>query len=212
MKKRLLAVLMLVVLMALAGCGDGGGHHAPQLFLRQILSDEAVDADVMRDSATGALTVTQVTRDRVPSVFAGVDPLDLNEFRAFLDFPLGSVPVNGIIQSATLDIVVDSIQPSNATIPLRIELVSFQPPVFANDFDRALLPPIASTEIIPPITAADVGHHVTVDVTGLMVKAQFLGLDNFQVRLFNPSAPTPGLVEIDDTGSQTAPLLTVVFF
>jgi hypothetical protein len=205
------------MILALSGCGDGG---TPPLAITQILSDPAFDGDIRKDPATGAFTVTQ---GNTQSVFAGIDPATGAEYRAFLDFPLtgaGGVPGNAIIDSAFLDIEINSIrpQPLAGTIPVRIDLVSFQPPTLVGtDFDRTLQPALATTTIIPPIAQADFGNHVSVDVTSLMVEAQRLGLANFQLRILEDfGATAPGLVEINDTtgGNRAtlAPLLQVIYF
>lgn len=210
MKRYLVVALLFAVLAVVAGCGDGGG--GPVLVARSILSDDTVDGDI-RESAGGALTVTQVARDNVPSVFAGIDPVTLDEFRAFLDFPLAGIPFNAVINSASLDLVIVSLSPALGSAPLRVELVSFPPPLIAADFDRVLRPPLAFTIIAPPITASDVGRHVVFDVTGLMRVAQANALPRFQVRILTDlGIVTPGLVEIDDSISATAPLLRVSYF
>jgi hypothetical protein len=159
----------------------------------------------------------------VQSVFAGINPYTGAEYRAFLDFPLtgaGGVPGNAVIVSATLDIVINSILPLPlyGTIPIRIDLVSFQPPtLLASDFNRTVQPALATTTIVPPISQSDFGHHVPVDVTPLMVEAQRLGLPDFQVRILEDlGIVEPGLIEINDTtGAQQdllAPLLQVTYF
>jgi hypothetical protein len=61
-----------------------------------------------------------------PSVLAGIDPDTGFESRAFLDFPLtgaGGIPGSAIINSATLDIFINSIsiRPAASSIPIRIE-------------------------------------------------------------------------------------------
>jgi hypothetical protein len=203
----------------LAGCGGGdGGDRAPQLFTTQIFSDSGFDGDI---EDTSPRTVTQGMTPSVQSVFAGIDPVTFTEFRAFLDFPLtgaGGVPGNAIIDSAFLEISVKDIQPTTGSIPILIELVSFQPPtLLESDFDRGLQPPLASTTISPPITQADVGANISIDVTSLMVEAQRLGLVDFQVRIMEDLGPAiPVLIEIDDTTgadrSLHAPLLTVTYF
>jgi hypothetical protein len=158
----------------------------------------------------------------IQSVFAGIDPSTGNEYRAFLDFPLGGqngVPLNASIASATLDIVIDSVSVSpGAAIPIRVDLVSFPPPLIVTDFDRNTLTPLASV-IGPLITSADVNNHVFIDVTPLMVEAQIQAVPNFQIRIledFGPPVPLQGLIEIDDsTGANRtalAPLLQVQYF
>lgn len=218
MKGTFLAALMVVITLALTGCG-GDGVSSPPIFVTQILSDPAFDGDIMQDPL-GAFRVTQ---GNTQSVFAGIDPTTGAEFRAFLDFPLtgvGGVPGNAIIVSATLDIVINSIQPQplTGTIPIRIDLVSFQPPtLLPTDFDRTLQPALATITITPPISQADFGNHVLVDVGLLMQEAQRLGLPDLQLRILEDlGAVSPGLIEINDTTGANrtllAPLLEVSYF
>jgi len=208
MKKMLLAAMMWSILLALTGCGSSD-HGAPLTFSTEIVSAPALDGDIVEGSS-GVLTVTQ----GASSLFAGIDPGTLEEYRAFIGFPLtgiGGVPLNAVIVSATLNIVIDSIQPLNGTIPIRIELVSFTPPLLGTDFDRNLLPQLAATAIIPPISRFDVGTNVSVDVTSLMAEAQRLGLPAFQIRILEDfGIVDPGLIEIND--DTLPPLLEVVYF
>ena len=208
--------------ISLAGCGggDGGVAPPPPAVTTQIQSDPGFDGDIAQTSPI-SFTVTQGMSPTVQSVFAGIDPVTLAEYRAFLDFPLtgaGGVPGNAIIDSAFLDIHIDSLQPTIGTLPILIELVSFQPPTLLDtDFDRTLQPPIASVVVNPPITQADVGTNVSIDVTPLMVAAQNAGLVDFQVRIMEDLGPAiPILMEIDDTTGASrntfAPLLTVTYF
>jgi hypothetical protein len=207
--------------ISLAGCGggDGGVAPPPPAVTTQILSDPGFDGDIATSPIS--FTVTQGMSPTVQSVFAGIDPVTRAEYRAFLDFPLtgaGGVPGNAIIDSAFLDVHVDSLQPTIGTLPLLIELVSFQPPTLLDtDFDRTLQPPLASIVVNPPISQADVGTNISIDVTPLMVEAQSLGLVDFQVRIMEDLGPAiPILMEIDDTTGASrntfAPLLTVTYF
>ncbi len=213
MRRIILATMMLFITLAQTGCGDH--HHERPTVVTQIVSDPAFDGDIERDVA-GVFTITQGNSQ---TVFAGIDPFTLSEFRAFLDFPLsgpGGVPANAAIVSATLDIVIDNIQPLSGAIPIRIDLVTFQTPLVPADFDRDLQPPLATT-FFSPISAVDVGNHVFIDVTSLMAAAQSLGLVDFQVRIFEDfGALSPGLIEIDDTTGPNrinrAPVLTVTHF
>jgi hypothetical protein len=157
----------------------------------------------------------------VQSVFAGIDPATQTEFRAFLDFPLtgtGGVPSNARIESAFLDIYINSLQPSTASLPILIELVAFQPPtLIGTDFDRTIQPPLAYVQVSPPFALADVGTNVSIDVTSMMVEAQQRGLADFQVRIMEDLGPAiPGLIEINDTTGADralhAPQLTVTYF
>jgi hypothetical protein len=120
--------------------------------------------------------------------------------------------------SAFLDIYIDSLQPNVGTIPILIDLVSFQPPTLIDtDFDRGLQPALASVVVSPPLSQADVGTNVSIDITPLMIEAQRLGLIDFQVRIMQNVGPAiPILLEIDDTTGadrgKFAPLLTVNYF
>ena len=223
MKRTFLYAIMVVISLSLTGCGGGGdGSSAPQ-YTTQILSDPVYDGDIAQDPDTGSFSITQGMTPSVQSVFAGKEPVSLVEYRAFLDFPLsgvGGVPLNAVIVSATLDIVINNIfLPAQAnTIPIRIELVSFQPPTLVEtDFSRTLQPALAFTTIAPPISQADVGNHVFVDVTSLMIEAQRLELPDFQVRILEDLGIVfPGLVEINDTTGglrgALAPLLEVTYY
>lgn len=220
MKRMLLAMSAVLMILALAACGSGGNGSSPQLFVTTILSDPVLDGDIQKDPVTGAFIVTQ---GNTQSVFAGIHPASGVEYRAFLAFPLtgaNGVPGSAIIDSAFLDIVISSIvpQPLTSTIPVRVDLVSFPPAsLLGSDFDRTLQPALATTTVVPPISQADFGGHVTIDVTPLMVEAQRLGLLDFQVRIMEDlGIVTPGLIEINDTTganrNSLAPLLQVTYF
>jgi len=220
MKTVFFSALTLIVL-TLTGCGSDhhSDYYAPPPFYTQILSDAALDGDIAR--SVGGVTTT-ITQGAAESYYAGFDPADGAELRAFLQFPLagaGGVPAGAAIQSATLDLLINSIQPNPllGTIPIRIDLVDLDPPtLFLEDFDRALQPALATTTIYPPIAQTDFGQHVFVDVTALMQEAQFLGLPKFQVRILVDPGTTSGLIEINDsTGvnrATLAPLLDVSYF
>ena len=208
-------------ILSLSGCGGGGGDYAaPQPVQTQILSDAQFDGDIEQTSPN-TFTITQGMSSSVQSVFAGIDPVAGTEFRAFLDFPLtgsGGVPGNASINSAFLEFYVDDLQPASGSLPLRIDLVAFQPPtLIETDFDRTLQPALASVIVTPDISSSDVGKFVPVDVTALMVEAQRRGLVDFQVRIMEDlGPPIPVLMIIDDsTGANRgsrAPLLTVTYF
>jgi hypothetical protein len=219
MKSILRVVLGVFLVLAVAGCG-GGGHSSSPEITTQILSDPVSDGDIALDPLTGLFTITQVNTQ---SVFAGINPVTNVEYRAFLDFPLtgaGGVPGKAIIVSAFLDIVINNIETQRLgdTIPIRIDLVSFSPPSLrGTDFDRTLQPALATTTIIPPISQADFGKHVLVNITTLMDEAQRLGLANLQLRILEDLGPVvPGRIEINDTtganSSTLAPLLEVTYF
>ena len=212
-----MAVVVVGALLGLAGCGGGDNRMAPQ-FTTQILSDAGFDGDI--EQASGGYVVTQGMSPNVQSVFAGIDPVAQTEFRAFLDFPLsgsGGVPGDAFIDSAFLEFFVDDLQPGNGSVPIRVELVSFQPPnLIGTDFDRAIQPPLAAVVVTGEVNGADVGHFVPVDVTSLMIRAQQLGLVDFQVRVMEDLGPAIyTLMVIDDTTGANrqsrAPLLTVTY-
>jgi hypothetical protein len=211
-------VAILGGLLALGGCG-GGGDDGRSQFVTHILSDPGFDGDIEL-TLGGAYVVTQGMSPSVQTVFAGIDPTSGSEFRTFLDFPLsgsGGVPGDAFIDSAFLEIFVDDVVPTSGSLPLRIELVSFQPPnLIGTDFDRSAQPALAAVSIPGDVTQADVGHFIPVDVTALMIRAQQLGLVDFQVRVMEDLGPAIStLMVIDDTTganrSAQAPLLTVTY-
>lgn len=214
------SVAAMLSLLGLCGCGGGGGDSgsSPQV-VTQILSDAAYDGDIEQTSP-GAYVVTQGMSATVQTVFAGIDPMAGTEFRAFLDFPLsgsGGVPGNAIIDSAFLEFLVDNVEPPAGSVPIRVDLVSFQPPsLLGTDFDRSAQPALASVLVQGDVTATDIGHFVSVDVTPLLVATQQLGLVDLQVRILEDLGPANfTLVEIDDSTAadrrSRAPLLTVTY-
>ena len=222
MHVRIPVIATACVILSLSACGGGGGggDNAPQPVQTQILSDAQFDGDIEQTSPN-TFTITQGMSSTVQSVFAGIDPVAGTEFRAFLDFPLtgsGGVPGNASIDSAFLEFYVDDLQPSTGKLPLRVDLVAFQPPtLIETDFDRTVQPALASVIVTPDISSSDVGKFVPVDVTALMVEAQRRGLVDFQVRIMEDlGPPIPVLMIIDDsTGAargSRAPLLTVTYF
>ena len=207
-------------LIVLAGCGGGGDNiDQPEIVQTQILSDSGFDGDIEQTGPDTA-TVTQGMGPNVQTVLAGIDPNTGDEFRAFLHFPLGGaggVPANARIDSAFLEVFIDDLDPTNAVVPVRVELVSFQQPMVATDFDRTAQPPLAFVTVSPRLGPSDVGKYVPIDVTPLMVEAQRRGLADFQVRIMEDLGPAvPVLMIIDNsTGSKRssfAPLLTVTYF
>lgn len=217
--KRIAFILLVSLVLIAAGCGSSENVVVP-VVTTQILSEAGYDGDIAKAAGTGTLTITQ---GNTQSVFAGFDPVDGAEYRTFLNFPLngsGGVPGNAVIVYATLDLYINGITPNplTGTIPVRIDLVDFSPfTLVGSDFDRTILPALASTTISPPISPSDFAQHVPVDVTGLMVEAQRLGLLNFQLRILrDPGTTTPGLIEINDTiganRGTLAPLLEVSYY
>jgi len=218
---KLFSIALAFAALSLAGCHDNGYHddHPRYSSTTQIMSDPAYDGDIEQTSST-TYNVTQGMNANVQSVFVGIDPNTSTEFRAFLDFPLtGShgVPGNAIIDSAYLDFYVDSLTPITGVLPLRVELVSFQPPtMIGTDFDRTSQPALAYVIANPSFDRNDVGVNSSIDVTSLMIKAQQLNLQDFQIRIMEDLGPAINvLMEIDDTTgsnrSNHAPLLMVTY-
>lgn len=206
-------------LLSLPGCG-GGDDNGPQRYTTQILSDSRFDGDI-EEIGPNSYTVTQGMSLSVQSVLVGIDPVSGTEFRAFLDFPLSGtrgVPGNARIESARLDIYINDLLPITGRLPVRVDLVAFQPPtLIGSDFDRTLQPALASVIVSPDITRSDVGTFVPINVTSLMVEAQRRGLVDFQVRIMEDLGPAiPVLMIIDDAiGSNRgarAPQLTVTYY
>jgi hypothetical protein len=206
----------------LSGCGGGGeiDDGPPPTFTAQILSDARFDGDIEQVSPN-VYTVTQGMSSAVQNVLVGIDPVGGTEFRAFLDFPLGGpggIPGNAVIDSAFMEIYIDNLDPLSGRLPIRVDLVAFQPPTLIDtDFSRSVQPALASVVLSPDIDRRDVGTYVPIDVTPLMREAQRRGLADFQVRIMEDLGPAiPVLMAIDDsTGSNRqslAPLLTVTYF
>ncbi len=206
MKRLLCGIVIASLALILSGCG-GGGNSTPPTFGVQVLSNSAYDGDI----ELGTNNVYSVAQGNLTSVFAGIDPVTLSETRAFLDFSLANVPGNAIINSAKLDIFINSINSFGRTIPIRIDLVSLVPPILvASDFDRNAQPPLSS--ITSDIFLSDLGQHVIIDITPLVDKAQFLGLANFQIRILEDfGLVDPGLFEINDASTSKAPLLDIIY-
>ena len=205
--------VMLVASLTLVSCSGGGSTPT---IVTQILSDPVYDDDIALSGVT--YTVTQGYAKE--SVFAGIVSATGTEYRAFLDFYLGGpggVPLNAGIAFATLDIFINDILPTTGTIPMRIDLVYFQPPnLIGSDFNVTVLPALETIYI--PIYQSDYLQHVLINVTSLMREAQRLGLPDFQVRIMEDLGPVvPGIIEIDDTTIAAdrpfyAPLLEVAYY
>lgn len=213
------AISVVCALLWVAGCGGSSASFLPPPVVTHILSDPRYDGDI-EQTFPGSFTVTQGMSASIQTVLAGLDPTARTEFRAFLNFPLGGsggVPLNAIIDSAFLEVLIDNVIPRNGAVSIRVEMVAFQPPtLIGTDFDRTALPPFGAVLVEGFVTAADIGHFVPVDVTPLMIQAQQRGLVDFQVRILEDLGPSNfTLIEIDDTITsarpQRAPLLTVTY-
>lgn len=208
------AALLIPALLLLAGChSDHDKDHSRSVFVTQIFSDPAADGDIARSPAA---TYTITSALNTGSVLAGIDSNSGDEFRGFLDFPLRGpkgVPAGAAIESATLEIFISSlvIPAPDRTLPVLMDLVTFQPPaLISSDFDRAAQPPLLTLPF--DFISSDDGTFVTIDVTALMDEAQIEGLDDLQLRFLLDFIAAAGLVEIDDSAADTAPLLTVTYY
>jgi hypothetical protein len=213
-----IAIGVACALLCLAGCGGDRPPVVPPPVVTHILSNPHFDGDI--EQTPTSYIVTQGMSPSVQSVLAGHDPRTRNEFRAFLNFPLGGsggVPLHAFIDSAFLELLIDNVIPVNGRIPVRVELVAFQPPtLIGTDFDRAFLPPLGAVLVNGNVTAADIGWFVPVDVTSLMIQAQQRGLVDFQVRIMQDLGPAIFTLMVIDNPitpdrPQRAPLLTVTY-
>jgi hypothetical protein len=212
--KIVLCLALVLAAVSLVGCNvfvDNRDDPSPT-FEAQILSDDTADGDIQ---LTLPATFTVASALDTGNVLAGIDPASGDEFRGFLDFPLwGSdgVPLDATIESATLKIFINgvSVSSSDRILPFLIDLVAFQPPVLiADDFDRAVQPPLLTLPF--DFYPSDAGAMVVIDVTALMNEAQSQGLQDFQLRFLLDYSADSGLIEIDDSDVETAPLLTVSY-
>lgn len=215
----LYAVLALAV-VALNGCrgdhdhNDHHGHNDPlPTYYTEIMSDEYADGDIGL-ALDDTYTVTSAID--TGSVLAGVDPVTGEEFRGFLDFPLGGadgIPPGAVIESATLEVFIIGMSDSlpGEIFPFLIDLVDFQPPyLLAGDFSRAIQPPLLTMPV--NFYPSDDGNFVVIDVTELVDEAQFQGLPDLQLRFLLDFSADSGFIEIDDADVATAPLLTVTYY
>lgn len=207
---------LVLVTVALAGCNIfvDNREDPPPPCVAQITSDDRADGDI---ALSPPATYTISSALDTGNVLAGIDPASGDEFRGFLDFPLrGShgVPLDAVIESATLEIFVSTVSVSlpdpEQILPYIIDLVAFQPPVLiSDDFDRVVRPPLLTMPF--DFYSSDAGATVVIDVTALMDEAQVQGLPDLQLRFLLDFSTTSGLIEIDDSDLETAPLLTVSY-
>ena len=182
-------------LLTLASCGGGGGgpapitgpgfvglddtatNTAPLLVVTytdssgtvtvNILSDLSSDGDIAFDPSTNIYTVTQSPSE----VFFGEDSsaADLPEYRAFLTFPLASIPTDATIDSATLEVYVDEADFAD-TIPTFVDMIQYPVGALsAADFDDPLVTSTSYRAL--DFYYSDSGNFVDIDVTGLMREA-----------------------------------------
>jgi hypothetical protein len=221
---RKIGILGLVGFLAviLAGCGGDGDdrHVGTGPITVRILSDLASDGHIAFDPVLSSYFVT----NGPSTVLFGIDSLnpDLPEYRAFLTFPLDGitgqpeVPSDAFIELAYVEVFVNFLDFASV-VPTFLDLVEY-PTAYggqnglgsidpAADFNQ---PPLA---IVPGFDffLSDVGKFVQIEVTSLMQAAQAPpALLDFQVR-FSREFLVPGLVGLDDTSDDTAPVLVVTY-
>ncbi|MDA8086907.1 MAG: DNRLRE domain-containing protein [Nitrospiraceae bacterium] len=211
--------ISLLALAFLASCGGGGGggpapitgpgfvglddttnKTAPLLVVTytdssgtvtvNILSDLSSDGDIAFDPVTNTYTVTQSPSE----VFFGEDSssADLPEYRAFLTFPLASIPSDATIDSATLEVFVDEADFAS-TIPTFVDMIQYPVGALsAADFNASLVTSTSYRAI--DFFSSDTGNFVDIDVTGLMQEAQVPpALADLQIR-FGLQSLLAGLV------------------
>ncbi|MGE5190034.1 MAG: hypothetical protein ACM3NF_08265 [Gemmatimonadota bacterium] len=122
--RRRCAAWAVAALPLLCGCdfsfslsfvSDGSGFP-PQS--AAVASDPATDGDVRDDGAVETAAV----------ILAGSDPLAPSpapEYRGFLSFPLGGIPVGAWIESATVTVAVDRVDLSGPGLVLAFDHVRF---------------------------------------------------------------------------------------
>jgi hypothetical protein len=154
----------------------------PGTFTDFILSDQPTDGDIAFDPVLGSFTITQGPS----TLLFGIDSASRNrpEYRAFLDFPLDgttgglAIPLNASIVSATLTVFVNFVDFAG-TVPVFLDLVTYSVTAGLTPGDYSSTP-LAFQAF--DIFDFDAGFDVEIDVTALMREAQFLGLNDFQVR------------------------------
>jgi len=219
MKRLLMSGIVVVLVVALAGCGAGGDGRiftgpglvgiddtgvstAPILrvtytvppsttvITANILSDLASDGDIAFDPFFNDFTVTS----GLSEVLFGEDSfdIDLRKYRAFLTFPLDGFTSQDVVPSDALIV--------SATLEVFVNSVSFASvvPSFLDLVQypfRGLSSAYYDTAPISFRTldffSSDEGNYVLIDVTTLMEDAQLVpGLTDFQVRFIVNSAET----------------------
>ena len=208
-----LYLTLVLAVVVLNGCHSESDNDPLPRYHTEIISDVDYDGDIGLDFDD---TYSVTSAADTGSVLAGVDPVSGEEFRGFLDFPLGGVdgvPSDAIIESATLEIYIiwTSDSSPDEIFPFLIDLVDFQPPyLIESDFNRVSQPPLLTLPV--DFYPSDVGSYVVIDVTALMSEAQTQRLPDLQLRFLLDFTADSGLIEIDDTDIDTAPLLKVTYY
>ena len=207
-----LYVTLVLAVAVLNGCNSGDDEDL-RTYDTEIVSDADADGDI---GLTLDDTYTVSSAIDTGSVLVGIDPVTGEEFRGFLDFPLGGadgIPLDAIIDSATLEVYITGTSDSlpDAIFPFLIDLVTFQPPyLIESDFNRLAQPALLTIPV--DFYPSDAGSFVDIDVTALVSEAQSEGLPDVQLRLLLDFSTDSGLIEIDDSDIDRAPLLKVTYY
>jgi hypothetical protein len=222
LRKRWIPGIAGLLVLALAGCGGGGGRDVATT---TIFSNPAVDADITRDLVSSTLSppaVASVTGNILSGVtFTPPSGPSLADTRGFLEFPLGTVPLGATVQFASVSVFLNRVTlgDTNLRAPFFLDLidtVAFPAPIQSSDYAASF----AGTRTFDFFNT-DQGNFVEIEVTSLMQEAQFRALPSFRIRFgfdeptfIADTTTTRGLVEFDDRPAvaATAPLLRVDYF
>lgn len=205
----------LLVLALLGGCNsdnDNEDEDTPRTYSIEFLSDLYYDGYVGL-SPYDEYTVNLA--DATGKIEVGMDPYTSDEFRGFLAFDLRNnprLPWDADIQEATLELYIRKARSDvpGTTIPLVMDLVSFEPPELRpTDFELSELPYLLSMPL--NIMETETGYYVEYDVTSFLIETQYQELNYFQLRLVLNLDALGGFVEIADDADETAPYLNVIY-
>lgn len=201
-----------LVLALLGGCNSDNNDDPPQTYSMEFLSALSYDGYV---GLSPYEEYTVHTADATGKIEVGVDPNTSDEFRGFLAFDLRDnpwLPWDADIKEATLELYFRKARSDvpGTTIPLVMDLVSFEPPELRpTDFELSELPYLLSMPI--DIMETETGYYMEFDVTSFLIEAQDQELNYFQLRFVLDLSVPGGYVEIDDDAEETAPYLSVTY-
>jgi hypothetical protein len=213
MRRLLYLGVAAILVLALAGCGDGDPRT---VFVAEVLSDVSVDGDISLAPGETVPLITPATAFN--EILIGVDGIGV-EYRGFVHFPFNGstagdiVPSDADVRFAYLEFFVSSVN-LIGTADFLMDLVSFPPPLVPDDYFRDVTIPLASRTF--PMRPSDLNGFVRIEITPLVREAIRLGLPDFQVRVLLDLPLTFGQFGVDDipgrTGTFTAPLLHVEYY
>ncbi len=225
MRKLFCPGIAVLLILALAGCGEDHTTVVAAPNVLEVLSDPTLDGDITQTLPGGPIGAP-TTASNTGGVFAGVQVnvagTPISESRGFLIFPLGRLPANASIRFGSISIFLNNVSTgptSSVPIPFlldSIDTVLFPPPIESGDFNS----PFRTSRSIS-FFGTDTGTFVEINVTSLLADAQRALLPDFEVRFVFDEArfladttTTRGRIEIDDspTSPARAPLLHVEYF